>query len=46
MRIADYIVIALIAVAVILALRVIIKNKKQGKTCNGDCINCTQNCKK
>ncbi|MBP3372277.1 MAG: FeoB-associated Cys-rich membrane protein [Clostridia bacterium] len=45
MRIADYIVITLIAVAVILALRVVIKNKKQGKTCNGDCANCGKGCK-
>lgn len=42
MNIADIIVIALITVAIVGAVIVIRKNKKNGKYCNGDCSSCNK----
>ena len=44
MNFIDYLVIALVALALIWAVRRVILNKKQGKGCSGNCAGCSQNC--
>ena len=40
MHMIDYILILLIAAAVVLAVRTAVQRKKAGKTCCGDCTAC------
>ena len=40
MHMIDYILILLIAAAVVLAVRTAVQRKKAGKTCCGDCAAC------
>lgn len=46
MKIVDLVIIAIIAAAVVLAVRNMIKRKKNGSGCCGNCSSCAQNCKK
>ncbi len=41
MNLWDILIIALVAIAVVLAVCVIIRNKKKGKGCCGDCCQCS-----
>lgn len=45
MGIADYILIAVIGCALLLAVRKALKDRRNGKNCSGDCSCCTHNCK-
>ena len=42
----DYIVIAAVAISVVIAVIYLIKNRKSGQECSGDCANCKRNCGK
>ncbi len=49
MNTADIIVLSILVIAMLLAVFGIIKNKKKGNTCCGDCANCIaskNDCKK
>ena len=46
MNTADYVIIALVAAALVFALAAVIRNRKNGKTCSGDCGNCHNGCEK
>ena len=46
MDLTDYLLIAAIALALIWAVRVCIRSRKNGKTCSGDCANCSGGCGK
>ena len=46
MGLTDYLLIAAIALALGWAIRVCIRNRKNGRTCSGDCANCGCNCGK
>lgn len=46
MNIFDYLVIALVLLAVGFALRRVILSKKQGKGCGGNCAGCSMDCSK
>lgn len=45
MNLVDFILIAVIAAAIFLAVRSILKRKKSGGCCSGGCSNCSS-CKK
>lgn len=46
MGLIDYILIALVGVALGFAIGIWNKNRKAGKTCGGDCARCAGSCKK
>lgn len=46
MSLLDWLLTGGIAVALILAVRACIRNRKRGKTCTGDCANCSCGCGK
>ena len=45
MGIWDYVIIAILGVAIGLAIGTCVRNRKQGKTCDGNCAGCSRNCK-
>lgn len=40
----DYLLIGLILLAVLGALRLTLKNRRQGKSCGGNCAHCDRKC--
>ena len=44
MSILDLILLAAVLLALVLAGRKVRKDRKQGKTCTGDCANCGKRC--
>ena len=44
MNTADYVIIAIVAASLIWAAVVIVRKRKKGKTCCGDCSNCNSGC--
>ena len=44
MNIIDYIIIAIVLLSATFSLRLIIKTKKDGKHCGGNCADCTLRC--
>ena len=40
----DLILLAVILLALVLAGRRVLRDRKQGKTCSGDCTNCGRHC--
>lgn len=46
MRIIDYLLLGAVMLAMLAAVICVIKRRKQGKTCAGNCANCGQRCTK
>ncbi len=44
MNVFDFVILAVVIVAVGFAIRRVILNKKQGKSCGGNCAGCNLNC--
>ena len=44
MGILDLVLLAVIVLAVALAGRKVLRDRKQGKTCGGNCASCSGNC--
>ena len=46
MTVFDFVILAVVIVAVGFAIRRVILDKKQGKGCGGNCAGCSMNCSK
>ena len=46
MNVFDFVILAVVIVAVGFAIRRVILNKKQGKSCGCNCAGCSMNCSK
>lgn len=46
MNVFDFVILAVVIVAVGFAIRRVILNKKQGKSCGSNCAGCNLNCSK
>ena len=44
MQLIDFVLIGIIALALGWAVHTVVKNKKQGASCGGNCANCGQSC--